>query len=145
MSEFSGPQMKSKAIAAAEQYYQSNSRPAQPGASTTPAGSQASIPNFHLSTSFGYAAAGRRGRLNEGDQRSRWHSQPDVCFYWFRSRWAYWFRSRWESFPNGLVLGSHGGDTGNSTAMSDGKAKSEVEESLLRWRLHGVEGFDLTG
>ena len=58
----------------------------------------------------------------------------------------------WESFPSGLVLGSHGGDTGNSTAMSsgsgpsgDGEAKSEVEESLLRWRLHGVEGFGLTG
>ena len=54
-----------------------------------------------------------------------------------------------ESFPNGLVLGSYGGDAGNSTSMSsgsgDGEAKSEVEESLLRWRLHGVEGFGLTG
>ena len=79
------------------------------------------------------------------DQRIRWHTQPDVCFYWFRSRWAYWFRSRWESFPNGLMLGSHGVDAGNSTAMSsgsgDGKAKSEVEALLLRWRLHGVEEF----
>ena len=49
-----------------------------------------------------------------------------------------------ESFPSGLVLGSHGGDTGNLTSMpsgsGDGEAKSEVEESLLRWRLHGVEG-----
>ena len=53
-----------------------------------------------------------------------------------------------ESFPNGLVLGSYGGDAGNSTSMSsgsgDGEAKSEVEESLLRWRLHGEEGFGLT-
>ena len=44
-----------------------------------------------------------------------------------------------ESFPNGLVLGSHGGDAGNSFSMSsgsgDGEAKSQVEESLLRWRL----------
>ena len=42
-AEFSGSQKKRKAIAAAEQYYRSNQRPAQPGASTTPAGSQASI------------------------------------------------------------------------------------------------------
>ena len=53
-----------------------------------------------------------------------------------------------ESFPNGLVLGSYGGDAGNSTSMSsgsgDGEAKSEVEESLLRWRLHGGERFGLT-
>ena len=44
-----------------------------------------------------------------------------------------------------LVLGSHGGDTGNSTSMSsgsgDGEAKSEKEESLLHWRLHGGERF----
>ena len=43
------------------------------------------------------------------------------------------------------MLGSHGVDAGNSTAMSsgsgDGKAKSEVEALLLRWRLHGVEEF----
>ena len=42
------------------------------------------------------------------------------------------------------ILGSHWGDAGNSTSMSSGsgdeEAKSEVEESLLRWRLHGVEG-----
>ena len=54
-----------------------------------------------------------------------------------------------ESFPNGLVLGSHGGDAGNSTSMSsgsgDGELKPEVEESMLRRRLHGVEGFGLTG
>ena len=54
-----------------------------------------------------------------------------------------------ERFPNGLFLGSHGGDAGNSTAMSsglgDGEAKSEVEESMLRRRLHGVEGFGSTG
>ena len=49
-----------------------------------------------------------------------------------------------ESFPNGLVLESYGGDAGNSTSMSsdagDVKAKSEVEESLLRWRLPDEEG-----
>ena len=47
------------------------------------------------------------------------------------------------------MLGFHGDDAGNLTSMSsgsgDGKAKSEVEESLLRRRLHGVEGFGLTG
>ena len=50
---------------------------------------------------------------------------------------------------NGLVLGSHGGDAENLTSMSsgsgDGEAKSEVEESMLRRRLHGVEGFGSTG
>ena len=54
-------------------------------------------------------------------------------FYWFRSRWAYWLGSRWKSFSNGLVLGSHGGDAGNSTSMSsgsgDGEAKSEVGDA----------------
>ena len=52
-----------------------------------------------------------------------------------------------ESFPNGLFLGSYGGNTRNLTSMSsgsrDGQAKWEVEESLLRWRLHGGEGFCL--
>ena len=46
------------------------------------------------------------------------------------------------------VLGSHGGDAGNWTSMSsasgEGEAKWEVEESLLRWGLHGGEGFGLT-
>ena len=31
----------------------------------------------------------QKDSLKEGDQRSRrGHSQPEVCFYWFRSRWA---------------------------------------------------------
>ena len=63
------------------------------------------------------------------------------------SRWKS-IGSRWKCFPNGLVLGSHGGDAGNSTSMpsgsGDGEAKLEVEESLLCWRLHGMEGFDST-
>ena len=47
--EFSDPYMKSRAIAAAEQYYLSNPRAAQPGACTTPVGSQQfqiCIPNW---------------------------------------------------------------------------------------------------
>jgi len=58
-SEFSKPPLKSQAIAAAEQYYRSNPRPAQPGACTTPVGSQASIPNLHSTypRPFGDAAA----------------------------------------------------------------------------------------
>ena len=61
-AEFSGSQKKRKAIAAAEQYYRSNQRPAQPGgagASTTAAGNEALIPNFHSTypRPFGYAAA----------------------------------------------------------------------------------------
>ena len=51
--DFLEPHMMRKAIAAAEQYYLSNPRPAQPGASTTPVGSQASIPNLH--SKFGFA------------------------------------------------------------------------------------------
>ena len=72
-----------------------------------------------------------------------------ICVFIGSDLDAYWFRSRCESFPNGLMLGSHGGDAGNSTSMSsgsgDGEAKSEMEESLLRWRLHCAEGFCLTG
>ena len=40
-NEFSDPYMKTRAIAAAEKYYRSNPCPAQPGASTTPVGLQA--------------------------------------------------------------------------------------------------------
>ena len=35
--------------------------------------------------------------------------------------------------------------TSMSSGLGDGEAKSEVEELLLRWRLHGVEGFGLSG
>ena len=52
-NEFSDPYMKTRAIAAAEKYYRSNPCPAQPGASTTPVGSRASIPNLH--SKFGFA------------------------------------------------------------------------------------------
>ena len=41
-----------------------------------------------------------------------------------------------ESFLNGLMLGFHGVDAGNSTSMSsgsgDGEAKSAVEKWLVR-------------
>ena len=46
-NEFSDPYMKTRAIAAAEKYGRSNPCPAQPDASTTLVGSQASIPNLH--------------------------------------------------------------------------------------------------
>ena len=57
--EFSGPYMKTRAIAAAEKYYRSNPCPAQPDASTTLVGSQASIPNLHSTypRTIGHAAA----------------------------------------------------------------------------------------
>ena len=29
-----------------------------------------------------------------------------------------------------------------SSGSEGGKSESEVEESMLRWRLHGVEGFE---
>ena len=41
-------------------------------------------------------------------------------------------------FPNGLVLGSHGRDAGNSTSMSSGSGDGGEGFSLTLYRLSGV-------
>ena len=62
---------------------------------------------------------GRHKRQKDGDQRSHWHSQQECVF--IGSDLDGPIGSDLDgSFLNGLVLGFHGGDAGNSTSMSSG-------------------------